>query len=118
MDEIFGRRDLIAPARLKSLSVKSDARGFFEVGTHLGAVLLSGAVLWFVWGTWWAIPAFVAHGILINFLYAGQHELSHSTVFRTRRLNEIFGRLIGFIVIYPRDFDQIQHFAHHRYTQN
>ena len=55
---------------------------------------------------------------MINFLYAGQHELSHSTVFKTKRLNEIFGRLFGFILIYPRDFDQIQHFAHHRYTQD
>ena len=57
------------------------------------------------------------HGILINFLYAGQHEFSHSTVFKTKKLNEIFGRLFGFVLIYPRDFDQIQHFAHHRYTQ-
>ena len=38
-------------------------------------------------------------------------------MFRTKKLNEIFGRLFGFILIYPRDFDQIQHFAHHRYTQ-
>ncbi len=27
------------------------------------------------------------------------------------------GGLFGFILLYPRDFDQIQHFAHHRYTQ-
>jgi fatty acid desaturase len=31
--------------------------------------------------------------------------------------NETFGRLFGFIPLYPRDFDQIQHFAHHRYTR-
>jgi fatty acid desaturase len=61
---------------------------------------------------------FIAHGVLINFLYAGQHELSHSTVFKTKRFNEFFGRLFGFTLIYPRDFDQIQHFAHHRYTQD
>jgi fatty acid desaturase len=118
MDEIFGRRDMIAPVKLKALSVKSDWRGFGQVGAHLGAVVLSGAALWLTWGGWWAVPAFIAHGILINFLYAGQHELSHSTVFKTKPLNEFFGRLFGFIVIYPRDFDQIQHFAHHRYTQN
>ena len=56
-------------------------------------------------------------GVLINFLYAGQHEMSHGTVFRTKALNVVFGRLFGFVVLYPRDFDQIQHFAHHRYTQ-
>src|ERR1700722_8363665 len=118
MDEVFGRRDMIAPDKLKALSVKSDARGSARVGGCLGALALSGSALYFAWGSWYAVPAFVVHGILINFLYAGQHEFSHSTVFKTKRLNEIFGRLFGFVLIYPRDFDQIQHFAHHRYTQN
>lgn len=118
MDEVFGRRDMISPARLKALSVKSDARGFIQVGGHLGALMVTGVALALTWGTWWAVPLFVAHGILINFLYAGQHELSHWTVFRTKKINEVFGRLFGFILIYPRDFDQIQHFAHHRFTQD
>jgi fatty acid desaturase len=118
MDEVFGRRDLIAPARLKALSVKSDLRGFAQVGARLSALVLSGVALYLTWGGWLAVPVFIAHGSLINFLYAGQHELSHWTVFRTKALNEVFGRLFGFILIYPRDFDQIQHFAHHRYTQD
>src|SRR3984957_13009783 len=117
MDEVFGRRDMIAPDKLKALSVKSDARGSARVGGYLGALALSGSALYFAWGSWYAVPAFVVHGILINFLYAGQHEFSHSTVFKTKKFNEIFGRLFGFVLIYPRDFDQIQHFAHHRYTQ-
>ena len=118
MDEVFGRRDMIAPATLKALSVKSDWRGSLQVGARLGALLLSGAALSLSWGGWLAVPVFITHGILINFLYAGQHELSHATVFRTKKINEIFGRLFGFVLLYPRDFDQIQHFAHHRYTQN
>src|SRR5579863_5380091 len=105
MDEVFGRRDLIASARLKELSVKSDARGFLQVGSHLGAVLLSGTAVALTWGTGWAVPLFMIHGVLLNFLYAGQHEFSHWTVFRTQRLNEIFGRLFGFLLLYPRDFD-------------
>ena len=59
-----------------------------------------------------------ARGVLINFLYAAQHELSHATVFKMRVINEWFGRAIGFIEIFPRDYDQIMHFAHHQYTQN
>jgi fatty acid desaturase len=118
MDEVFGRRDMIAPAKLKALSIKSDLRGFAQLGARLGALALSGIALHLTWGSWYAVPVFVVHGTLINFLYAGQHELSHSTVFKTKPLNEIFGRLFGFILIYPRDFDQIQHFAHHRYTQD
>ena len=118
MDEVFGRRDMITPARLKDLSVKSDAAGFLQLGSHLGAIALTGAALLLTWGTWWVVPVFIAHGMLLNFLYAGQHEMSHWTVFRTKKLNEMFGRLFGFVLFYPRDFDQIQHFAHHRYTQD
>ena len=117
MDEVFGRRDMITPAELRVLTVKSDASGFVQLGSHLGAIALTGILLSLAWGSWWAVPVFMLHGTLINFLYAGQHELSHGTVFRNRRLNEIFGRLFGFVLLYPRDFDQIQHFAHHRYTQ-
>jgi len=58
------------------------------------------------------------HGVLLNFLYAGQHELSHWTVFRTGWLNEWVGRAFGFVLFYPRSFDQVQHMAHHRFTQD
>jgi fatty acid desaturase len=118
VDEVFGRRDLISPAKLKELSVKSDGRGFLQLGSHVGAVALSGSCVALTWGTAWVVPAFILHGILFNFLYAGQHELSHWTVFRTSWLNEVFGRVFGFILLFPRDFDQVQHFAHHRYTQD
>ncbi|WP_334174084.1 fatty acid desaturase [Pseudoxanthobacter sp.] len=116
MDEVFGRKEMISPQELRALSGKSDLAGFLQLGSHLGAIAVSSALLTWFWGTWLAVPAFIVQGILINFLYAGQHEMSHWTVFRTRRLNEIFGRIFGFVLIYPRDFDQIQHFAHHRYT--
>lgn len=118
MDEIFGRRDLIAPARLKQLSAKSDLRGALQVGAYLCALALSGSALWLSRATPWVVPAFIVHGTLLNFLYAGQHEFSHWTVFRTQWPNEFFGRLFGFVLFFPRDFDQVQHFAHHRHTQD
>ncbi|WP_407048077.1 fatty acid desaturase [Methyloraptor flagellatus] len=116
MDEVFGRKDMITPTELRDLSAKSDLRGFAQLASHFGAIAATGILLSLTWGSWLAAPVFLIHGVLINFLYAGQHEMSHWTVFKTRKLNEIFGRLFGFVLIYPRDFDQIQHFAHHRYT--
>jgi fatty acid desaturase len=117
MDQVFARPGMVDPDRLKELSRKSDARGWLQVVSHLGAIGLTGWGLHAALGTLWVIPAFIAHGILINYLYAGQHEFSHSTVFKSPGLNEFFGRLFGLIVLHPRDFDQVQHFAHHRYTQ-
>jgi fatty acid desaturase len=114
---VVDRASAIDPKRLRELSRRSDLRGWMQTGSHFGAIGVTGTLLWLMRSTAWAIPLFVVQGVLINFLYAGQHEFSHSTVFRTRRLNEVFGRLIGFIVLAPRDADQIQHFAHHRHTQ-
>ncbi len=118
MRTAFTRRDLIARGRLRDLMQRSNARGALQLGSHLGAIAVSGALLWQLWGSWWAVPIFMLHGVLINFLYAGQHELSHGTVFKARWPNMVFGRLIGFAMIFPRDFDWIQHSAHHQWTQD
>ena len=118
METSFTRKKLIAPDRLRALMQRSDARGALQLASHLGAIAVSGTLLWQLWGTWWAVPIFMIHGVLLNFLYAAQHELSHGTVFKTKWPNMVFGRLIGFLMIFPRDFDWIQHSAHHQWTQD
>jgi fatty acid desaturase len=118
VDEVFVRRDVIDAATLRSLCVPSNVRGAVQAVSHLGAIAVTGTLLWRWQGTWWAVPIFATHGVLLNFLYAGQHELSHWTVFRTGWLNEWLGRLFGFVLFYPRTFDQVQHMAHHRFTQD
>lgn len=118
MQEVFARRDVLSPARLRALCRPSDFRGWCQTLSHVGAAGASGALLWRLWGGPWAVPVFIVHGMLLNFLYAGQHELSHWTVFRTAWLNEWLGRIFGFVLFYPRTFDQLQHIAHHRHTQD
>jgi fatty acid desaturase len=117
MEEVFARDTAIVPSRLRQLSRRSDARGWLQLSSHFGAIALTGVAVHSTLDNVWVVLPFLLHGVLVNYLYGGQHELSHSTVFRTRRLNEIFGRLIGFILITPRDADQIQHFAHLRLRQ-
>ena len=118
MDAVFSRRRLVTPERLRALNARSDRRGALQLGSHAGAILLTGLLIAQTWGSVWVVPALFVHGVLLNFLYAGQHELSHGTVFATRPLNALFGRIIGFLLLYPRDFDKIQHWAHHQHTQN
>ena len=114
----FSRRKIVTPAELRVLSQKSDLRGFLQLGSHFGAVVVAGYLHALALGSYWVLITGFLLGVLINFLYAGQHELSHSTVFKTRWLNEFFGRIIGFIQLFPRDFDQVMHFAHHQWTQD
>jgi len=123
MQDATPLRELIDAATLRRLCAASDAKGAAQTLSHVGAVAATGWLLWVTSGAaWplkaWAVPVFLVHGTLLNFLYAGQHELSHGTVFRTRWPNEWIGRLFGFLLFYPRTFDQVQHMAHHRYTQD
>lgn len=118
MDGTFIRSKVIEPTLLRELCQRSDLRGALQAFSHFGAIALTGTLLWQTWGSIASVPVFIVHGVLINFLYAGQHELSHGTPFKTKVLNEWVGRLIGFLMLYPRDFDLIQHTAHHKWTQD
>src|SRR3981189_1435998 len=88
VDEVFVRREALDAAKLRSLCVASNAAGARQTLSHLGAIGVTGTLLWLWRDTWWVVPIFAVHGVLLNFLYAGQHELSHWTVVRTGWLNE------------------------------
>lgn len=117
MEAEFSRRKLVTRDEMRALTERSDLWGGAQMASHIVAILGFGYLHALVMGTWWVLATGVILGVLINFLYAAQHELSHATVFKTRKANEIFGRIIGFFMIFPRDFDQVMHFAHHQYTQ-
>ncbi|MBM3540886.1 MAG: rhizopine catabolism protein [Alphaproteobacteria bacterium] len=110
------RTDLIDPRRLKALSQRSDAKGALQLASHLGAMLVTGYGLWASWGTWWMAPFFVAHGYLLNCLFATQHEANHQTAFKTRWMNDATRAFTGFMQIYPAWWEAWFHFAHHRHT--
>ena len=118
MEASFSRRKLVTPAELKDLNVRSNLWGAGQMASHLGAILFAGYLHSLALGTGWMWLTGFGLGVLLNFLYSAQHELSHATVFATRKVNEVFGRLIGFAMIFPRDYDQVMHFAHHTHTQN
>ena len=120
MDDFVGRENLIPKTRLQELSQRSNLRGAIQTFSHFGAIGLSGVFLYASINiqTYWSIPVFIVHGILLNYLFAAQHEFNHYTAFRTRWVNDIFNRITGFLQLYPRDFERWYHFEHHRNTQN
>jgi fatty acid desaturase len=118
MDDFVGRKDLIPPKRLRQLTRRSDLRGSLQTLSHFGAIILTGVILYFTRASWWCVPIFVVHGMLINYLFAAQHEFNHYTVFATRWINDVFNRITGFLVLYPRSQERWYHYIHHRHTQN
>ncbi len=118
MEAIFSRREVLTAKELGALNQRSDIRGWLQLASHLGAIGVAIYLHALAMGSWWVLGTGLVLGVLLNFLYAAQHELSHATVFATRGLNVFWGRVIGFLMLFPRDFDQIMHFAHHRWTQD
>ena len=97
MDDFIGVRDVMAPERLEALSARSDTRGLLQLAGHASAIALTTWFMSLTWGSWWCVPFFLFQGLLLNFVYAPQHECSHYTAFKTRWLNVWAGRLCGFI---------------------
>ncbi len=118
MEGFIGNEKLIKGEKLRDYNQRTNLRGALQVGSHLGAIGLAGYALHLSWGSYWAALWFVVLGTLLNFLYAGQHELSHWTVFKTRWLNNVFGHLFGSTVLMPREHDRMEHYQHHRHTQD
>jgi fatty acid desaturase len=118
MDASFERSVHLPAKKLKELKGRSDFRGWLKILAHLGAIAINSILLFSTLGSWLALPFFVLQGIFINCLYAGVHELSHNTVFKTQGVNEIFGRLFCLLLLMGRDQDKFEHFQHHRHTHN
>jgi fatty acid desaturase len=118
VEGFIGNEQLISRERLREYNQRSDLPGAIQVASHLLAIVLAAYALSLSWGSYWAVLWFVLLGTLLNFLYAGQHELSHWTVFKTRSLNNVFGHLFGFLVLMPRESDRMEHYQHHRFTQD
>jgi fatty acid desaturase len=115
-----GAAKFVPPKVLKRLSARSDLKGALQTGSFAAAIGVTTTAIILVPASaiLALIPILLVHGVLLNCLYAGQHEMSHWTAFRTRRLNDVFGHLFGLVTLNPFLTDRWLHFAHHRATQD
>lgn len=109
---------MVPKASLKALRERSDGPGLLHLAVHLGALLLTGALIWLSLGTWWIVPATVLHGSVIVLLFAPLHECSHGTAFRSRWLNTAVGLFAAIVSMRPFLYFKYRHTAHHTYTQH
>jgi fatty acid desaturase len=118
MLDFVGAKGVLSRERLRELSERSNGPALRHLMTHWGAMAVCAVALVETAGTWWCIPFFILQGILINFLYAPEHECDHNTAFRSRWLNVWVGRVCGFLTFFPNDYHRWSHYTHHRHTQN
>jgi fatty acid desaturase len=110
-DQILSRREL------KALMKRSNTPGLLHLALWL--VLLSATVLLVVVSRdtfWLLLPAMFIHGVVMVHNFALQHECSHYTAFRSRRLCNLLASVCGFLLFIPPRFFRYEHGDHHTYT--
>jgi fatty acid desaturase len=117
-NEVAYGAELVVPrATLKKLARRNNWIALAFLCGHFGLLAATGFGIYAALGTWWLLPAMAAHGVVLAFLFAPMHELSHGTAFRARWLNEAAFRFVSFVYISPPVFFRYFHAAHHTYTQ-
>ena len=104
---------------LGELTEASDLRGLVQATGHLGLWIATGlsAYYLFTLQIWWGfLIALFAHGTVASFFTAPHHELCHTTVFRTRWVNELFLRVFSLLGWLNFHVYRFSHTYHHRYT--
>ena len=109
----------IERATLRELTTASDVRGLVQTVGHFGLWVVTGAAAYYLFALeiWWGFAAALfAHGTVAAFFTAPHHELCHTTVFRTKWLNELFLRVFSLFGWLNFHVYRFSHSYHHRYT--
>ncbi|QQE12223.1 fatty acid desaturase [Planctomycetota bacterium] len=104
---------------LSELNKRSDLRGLWQAGGHVGLIVCSGAGAWWVYENmawYWFVLALYVHGTMCSFAVNAVHELIHDTVFKTKWLNGFFACLFGLLGWINHYAFWLSHVEHHRYT--
>ncbi|MGF1485243.1 MAG: fatty acid desaturase [Opitutales bacterium] len=103
----------------KELHQRSDWLGAAQTLGYLGLIVATGA-LTLVSAAFWPLYATLGllflHGTCTAFMINAVHELGHGTVFKTRKLNQIFVHVFAFIGWINHEVFGESHARHHRYT--
>jgi len=101
---------------LKELSKKSDTKGFQHVSVFFGLLILTGAMAYITWGSWWCVFWFLVYGNIYSFSNPLWHETGHKTAFKSKFLNEVFYYVSSFMSNFEPIRWRYSHFVHHGNT--
>jgi len=106
----------LSPETRRRMTERSDARGLWHLGLHVGLGLALATPIALQAPFW---PVFLMPlGVVLAFLFTLQHECTHQTPFRSRWINEFVGHASGLILLQPFLWFRAFHMAHHRYTND
>ncbi len=102
---------------LKSLMKRSDGPALRDTAIWLGLLVAFGVAGTLLWGSWWAVPVFLAYGVLYATAADSRwHECGHGTAFRTRWMNDVVYELASFLMMRNSVVWRWSHARHHTDT--
>jgi fatty acid desaturase len=103
--------------RLKELMKRSDGPAIRDTIIWISAFVISGGAGYLFWGTWWAVPAFIAYGVLYGSSTDSRwHECGHGTAFKTRWMNDVIYNIASFMILREPTVWRWSHARHHTDT--
>lgn len=103
--------------RLKELTQRSDQPALAHLMIWIAAFLVTGIGGYLFWGTWWAVPFFIAYGVLYGSSTDSRwHECGHRTAFKTQWLNDAVYQVASFMILREPTVWRWSHTRHHTDT--
>jgi len=110
-------RSEVPRKRMKELMRRSDYPAIRDTATWLGLMVMFAGLGIAFWGSWWAVPFFLAYGVLYGSTSDSRwHETGHGTAFKSRWLDEGLYQLASFMIMRDPTVWRWSHTRHHTDT--
>lgn len=103
--------------RLKELMRRRDGPAIRHTLIWFASIGVLGVLAFHAWGSWWAVPAFMAYGVMLTSAADSRwHEAGHGTAFKTNWMNNALYALASFLVMRNPTAWRWSHTKHHTDT--
>ncbi|MBM3521015.1 MAG: fatty acid desaturase, partial [Alphaproteobacteria bacterium] len=107
----------IPRALLKELMQRSDGPALRDTAIWIAAFIVTGGLACYLWPSPWAIPVFLAYGVLYGSSSDSRwHECGHGTAFRTPWMNDVIYNVACFMIMREPTVWRWSHARHHTDT--
>jgi fatty acid desaturase len=107
----------ISRVELKELMKREDAPAIRDTLIWIAALIISGGLGWWFWGSWTAVPFFIIYGVLYGSASDSRwHECGHRTAFKTVWMNDAVYELACFMILREPEIWRWSHTRHHTDT--
>ena len=107
----------ITRAELKELMRRDDGPAIRDTLIWFAALIVSGGLGAWFWGSWAAAPFFLIYGVLYGSASDSRwHECGHRTAFKTNRMNDAVYEIACFMILREPEIWRWSHTRHHTDT--